>query len=146
MKEASSFDYLPDWKHAKSQKLMASDGYHYDNFGTSVSIHENTIVVGAVSHLRQGSVHVFDRSEESYNGLFVQNPFPLTGMITESNDFYGWSVDIYGNNIAVGAYLTDTRKYSTASYGMVYMYSRVGDMISNEWRVCFLNYKCYHFF
>lgn len=129
-----SFDYTPDWNHAQSQKLVASDGYSYDNFGTSVAVHDSVVVVGAVSRYKRGLVYVFERNDDSSFTTWKQYPFALTGAISDATDFYGWSLDVYGDTIAVGAYMADPSQlgYASDSYGLVYMYSRKDGM----WEVC----------
>ena len=50
------------------QKLTASDGASDDRFGFSVSIDDDTAVIGTLSHYDSGSAYVFSRS----NGIWTQ--------------------------------------------------------------------------
>lgn len=82
-------------------KLTASDGAVGDRFGISVAISGNTIVVGADHHdpldtTNQGAAYVYERS-----GLtWTERELPI---FAAAGDFYGSSVAIDGNLIAVGA-------------------------------------------
>ena len=99
-------------------KLLASDASSYDEFGGSVAIYENIIIVGAPYHLNkgitliilsisvscltflEGSVYVFSQIENS-------NTWSQTTMLVASNgrvdDTYGCSVSIYRNAVSIGA-------------------------------------------
>lgn len=87
-------------------KLFASDGAAHDVFGNSVSISGETIVIGAYQDddkgMNSGSAYIFTRAA----GTWSQKPKLL---VTDgsSNDYFGYSVSIDGDNIAVGAYQDD---------------------------------------
>jgi hypothetical protein len=91
-------------------KLTASDGASYDNFGNSVSIYDDYIVIGAFGDddndngPNSGSAYVFKRD----TGLdtFTQVD-KLTASDGTGDDNFGNSVSIYGNYIVIGAYYDD---------------------------------------
>jgi dUTPase len=83
-------------------KLTASDGAVDDNFGYSVSISGDYVVIGAygddVSYAEQGSAYVFVRS-----GTTWTHQAKLTASDGVANDYFGFSVSISGDYILVGA-------------------------------------------
>lgn len=107
------------------QKLTASDGEakgggpYGDRFGYYVSIDGNTIVVGAYyddtgGEGRSGSAYVFEKSGGGWPSTEDQK---LTASDGAENDYFGSSVSIDGDIIAVGA----PYAYSM-NYGKVYIY------------------------
>jgi len=100
------------WVH--EQKLLASDGAAYDNFGASVSISGDVAVVGAWldddNGTGSGSAYVF-----RWNGamwLQEQKLFPLD---ESGNDGFGASVSFAGNIGVVGAPFDDDNGYRSGS-------------------------------
>jgi hypothetical protein len=100
-----------------TQKLVAPDGEPGDNFGFSVAIYGNQAVVGAVwDSEKSGSVYVYilDRGVWTVEGKFVAdggNP----------DDQFGWSVAMWEQTIAVGAFADDT---SGLDSGAVYIFEK----------------------
>jgi len=94
---------------AEQQHLTASDGASIDDFGYSVAISGNTIVVGAVggnttSGANSGTAYVYTR-----NGTIWAEQQELSASASASNeDFFGSAVAISENNIIVGAFFDDT--------------------------------------
>lgn len=88
---------------ARTTQLFANDGATGDRFGSAVAIHGDTIVVSA-SHKTinnadyRGAVYVFVRS----GGAWVQQA-RLVAADGAANDFFGASVSISGDRVAVGA-------------------------------------------
>jgi hypothetical protein len=97
-------------------KLTASDGAAFDEFGISVAISGTTAIVGAYrdddNGFNSGSAYLFDTT----TGAQI---FKLTASDGAADDFFGWSVAIYGTTAIVGrlnqlndssgsAYLFDT--------------------------------------
>lgn len=79
-------------------KLLADDGDQRDNFGQTVAVDENTIVIGARSDEDySGSAYVFTQID---GGWCQQKLFASDG---EEDDFFGDSVAIDGDTIIVGA-------------------------------------------
>ncbi len=77
----------------------------FDNFGYSVAVFGNTVVVGAYSDdtgaSESGSAYVFNATNGALLTTLV-NPTPA------SNDQFGFSVAVSGNTVVVGARLDDT--------------------------------------
>ena len=85
------------------QKLTASDAAGGDNFGSSVSINADTVVVGAwVKNSNTGAAYIFERNQGgSEHWGQVQK---LTASNAAANNYFGYSVSIYGDTVVVGAY------------------------------------------
>ena len=85
-------------------KLTASDAASGDQFGYSVAIDGDTIVVGARfdddDGTKSGSVYVFRTSD---GGASYGQVAKLTAADASMNDYFGVSVAIAGNTIVVGA-------------------------------------------
>lgn len=108
------------------QKLTASDGEATDNFGLSVAISDDTIVVGAqVDDIGttpdQGSVYIFTR-----NGNEWTEKQKLTASDGEAWDNFGNAVAISGDTIAVGAY--EDNIGSNPDQGSVYIFRLSGEL------------------
>jgi LPXTG-site transpeptidase (sortase) family protein len=89
------------WK--QEAELTAYDGLPFDQFGQSVDIYGNTIVVGAdgatqAGNSGAGAVYVFTRSKGTWNlaTRAVTDP-------TSENDNFGQSVGVYRDWFVVGA-------------------------------------------
>ena len=84
-------------------KLTASDPRSYDQFGFSVAVDGNTVVVGAIAlnANRPGSAYVFAKP----NGGWVDSsdPAELPGTGRDEENRYGRSVAIDGGTVLVGA-------------------------------------------
>jgi hypothetical protein len=90
-------------------KLTASDAEDDDNFGFSVAISGDTVVVGAYSEdgagTERGAAYVFARNQGGAdNWGQVQK---LTASDAADPHYFGYSVAISGDTIVVGAYLDD---------------------------------------
>jgi len=88
-------------------KLTASDGTLNDNFGWSVAISGDTVVVGSPNaaiggHTNQGSAYVF---VEPAGGWSTTSSYTakLTASDGAAGDLFGWSVAISGDTVVVGA-------------------------------------------
>ena len=92
------------------QKIVASDRDKKDFFGYSVSISGNYISIGAYlenedpnnanSLGKAGSAYVFERNN---SGTWYQ-VIKIVASDRDRNDYFGYSIDISGNYIIVGAY------------------------------------------
>ncbi len=85
------------------QKLTASDAAGGDDFGSSVSISADTVVVGAwVKNSNTGAAYIFKRNQGGAEHWGqVQK---LTASDAAANDYFGYSVSINGDTVVVGAY------------------------------------------
>jgi hypothetical protein len=99
------------------QKLAASDAAAGDQFGYSVSISTNTVVVGAFAKsFNIGVAYVFDRNQGGPNNWGqVQK---LAASDAAVGDWFGYSVSISGDTLVVGAFT----KYN--SIGAAYVFDR----------------------
>ena len=91
----------------QSAKLTASDGIAGDQFGWSVAVSGNTIVVGAYKaavggKAEQGAAYVFVQPGAGWAGGLNQSA-KLIASDGVAGDWLGWSVSISGDTIVVGA-------------------------------------------
>jgi hypothetical protein len=105
-------------------KLTAADGNDNDNFGHSVSISGDYVVVGAENDdvgidINQGSAYVFLRS-----GVNWAQQAKIIASSGSANDYFGNSVSISGSYIAVGASRDDVG--ANTNEGSVYFFVRSG--------------------
>ena len=111
-----------DESFAFQQKITAYDGAASDEFGQSVSVDGNTLVVGAFGDdddgSSSGSVYVYTRSSATASFVDVQK---ITASDAAATDYFGWSVSVDGNTLVVNARLDDDRGSSS---GSVYVYTR----------------------
>jgi hypothetical protein len=106
----------------EQQKLLASDGASFDDFGYSVSIGEDTIVVGArfdddAGDLA-GSAYVFVRS-----GTTWTQQQKLLATDGSKSDVFGCAVSVSGDTAVVGAYGDSSGGLFT---GSAYVFERLG--------------------
>jgi hypothetical protein len=110
------------------QKLTASDGAEFDHFGTSVSVSEDTAVVGATGDddagPESGSAYVFARS----GGAWTQRQ-KLTASDAAAGDEFGSSVAVSGDTVMVGA---NRGGGVTTDSGSAYVYVRSGAMWTQQ--------------
>ncbi len=104
----------------QQQKLTASDGAAADNFGISVAISGDTLVIGAErDDTAAGSAYVFTRS----GNVWTQQQ-KLTAPDRSGFDLLGHSVSISGDTVVVGAFNANTPGVEDA--GAAYVYTRSG--------------------
>jgi hypothetical protein len=97
------------------KKIVASDRAASDQFGWSVAINGNTIVVGAVREAENavgvatifeaGAVYVFSKDEGGTNNWGQTKKIVASDRAV--SDFFGWSVSVSGSDIISGAYAED---------------------------------------
>ena len=101
------------WKHVA--KLTADDGAANDEFGISVAVDGDTIVVGAHQDDDNGdlsgSAYVFTR--DSAGGWRQRDK--LTASDGEAGDRYGYSVGVSGDTVVFGAYSDDRNEANTGA-------------------------------
>ncbi len=115
---------------SQQQELTASDGAVGDNFGGSVSVSGDTVVVGADGHkvgsnATQGSAYVFTLS-----GATWTQQTELTASDGKADDLFGGSVSIAGDTVVVGAYAHKVG--SNTNQGSTYIYTRSGTTWSQQ--------------
>ena len=105
-------------------ELIASDSAMGDEFGASVSIFGDTIVVGAMGvvgpsgEVDAGSAYVFTRSGTNWN-----EQAKLVASDLHTSDLFGHSVSISGDSVIVGARLNDQNGDNS---GASYVFTRTG--------------------
>ena len=109
----------------QQQKLLAGDGAGYDEFGISVAISGDTIVVGAPYdddlYSRSGSAYVFVRNAGAWS-----EQQKLTASDAAFQDDFGRSVAISGDTIVVGANGDDGDGDLVNDSGSAYVFVRSG--------------------
>ena len=116
-------------------KLTASDGEGGDQFGRSVAVDGNTVVVGAYWDDDQGdgsgSVYVFTKPN-TIGGWADWDPVndtetaKLTASHGAANDKFGISVAVDGDTVVVGAYWDDDQGGDS---GSVYVFTKATDSV-----------------
>ncbi|RIK68514.1 MAG: hypothetical protein DCC65_02660 [Planctomycetota bacterium] len=105
------------------QKITAPDGAAGDNFGRSVSLEGDTLVVGAYqdddAYINAGSAYVFVRTD---GGWDLQQK--LTAYDAEAGDWFGFSAALSADTLIVGSNEDDD--LGSAS-GSAYIYVREGE-------------------
>jgi hypothetical protein len=111
-------------------KLIAPDGVSWDNFGESVAIDGDTVVVGAVfdhigATVDQGSAYVFTRSGTSWS-----QQAQLTASDGAAGDYFGISVGISEDIAVIGNPNHDVE--SVSNQGSTYVFARSGTTWSEQ--------------
>ena len=112
-------------------KLIGDDTSMFDHFGTAVSIHENTAVIGAhgkdEDSVDAGAAYIFVRNGVSWiqqAKLTHQNPVP--------GDQFGHAVAIYGDNALIGAHRSDA---TGPDSGAAYIFTRNGGTWNQDFQL-----------
>jgi hypothetical protein len=109
----------------EKQKLIASDGVKWDNFGWSVSLDGDTALIGAANDDNgKGSVYVFTRT-----GTAWMQQTKLFASDGTTDDFFGNSVSLYGDTALIGAEHDDDNGNNS---GSVYVFKRTGSIWTQE--------------
>ena len=114
-------------KWSQAAKLTASDAAANDEFGISVAVHNETIVVGAHLHdTRKGAAYVFTKPSKGWgdwSNLDSSGKAALTAKLTAddavADDEFGISVAVDGETVVVGAHQNDSSK------GAAYVFTKV---------------------
>ena len=111
--------YFDGTSWSLEQKLVATDGAGWDKFGESVSIFNDSLVVGAPGDDDKGS-----SSGSSYIYYFDGTGWVLEQKINADDgaaaDYFGQSVSISGDSVIIGASGDDDKGVSS---GAVYIYN-----------------------
>jgi hypothetical protein len=107
------------------KKLVAADGAASDQFGNSVAIDVDTVIVGALNdqvggNTGQGSAYLCGRNQGGANNWGEIKH--LTASDGETNDQFGNSVSISGDTVIVGAYVDDVG--GNVNQGTAYIFER----------------------
>ena len=114
--KGSAYVFTKDSSGVWSQqtKLTATGGADDDQFGSSVAVDGDTVVIGAYGDdSDKGSAYVFTR----VSGVWSQQA-TLTADDGVADDWFGWSVAVDGDTAVIGAYGDDSDK------GSVYVFTR----------------------
>ena len=107
----------------QTAKLMASDGVAGDAFGGSVSVVDDSILIGARADANSsGSAYVFERIGDVWSQVAK-----LTSSDGAAGDSFGTSVSRDGDTVMVGASERDDRGESS---GSAYVFKKIGQ----NWR------------
>ena len=124
-------DLASGWTHVA--KLTANDGAAGDEFGRSVSIDGNTVVVGAYGDAdhgsNTGSAYVFTRTITGDLTSGWTQVAKLTADDGAADDFFGISVSIDGDTMVIGA-RNDDDKGSNSGSAYVFLRTTAGDLAS----------------
>lgn len=121
------------WKNmTQNAKLTASDGYVGDDFGASVAISGNTVVVGAPyasigSDFQQGAAYVFVQTGSGWANM--TQTAKLTSSDGAANDIFGGSVAVDGTTIVVGA--SEASVSGNTNAGKAYVFLQPGNAWTN---------------
>ena len=100
--------------------LTPSNGQPGDNFGRSVSIFNDRVIVGApIRNNSKGAVYIFNRV-----GVVWTEETMISASDGANNDFFGQDVDLKGNSFIVGAY--SKNQNSIYGSGGAYVYKKNG--------------------
>ena len=88
---------------SQQAKLTASDGVAGDEFGISVAVDGDNVVVGARGNdLDKGAIYVFSKpADDDWTSSITETKLTATG--GAADDLFGASVALYGDTIVVGA-------------------------------------------
>ena len=118
----------------QQQKLTADDAAGSDYFGTSVAIDGDTVIVGASqdSHgvSAGGSAYIFTRTGSTWT---QQQKIIPTDLTTFSN--FGFSVDIQGDTVVIGARFLNFDNNPSQKYGAAYVWTRSGSTWTQQQRL-----------
>jgi PGF-pre-PGF domain-containing protein len=104
-----------------TQTLTASDKAASANFGTSVALYNDTIVVGAYNaNSGYGKAYVFKNTGSGWN----QMGSPLTGSDISQPAYFGGAVSVYNDTIAVGA--RNKQNSIPVCAGEAYVFKNIG--------------------
>jgi hypothetical protein len=112
--------------------ITASDGESGDNFGWSVAIDGDTIVIGAAATRNGGTVYVYRVVDDNNAIVTISEVARLTASNGMEGDMFGYPVAINGNIILVGASGVD--KNDSGLVGSAYLFKNPStDPNSPEW-------------
>ncbi|KAJ5071117.1 hypothetical protein M0811_10601 [Anaeramoeba ignava] len=108
----------------QSQNLIASDGKSNDNFGLSIAVYNDVLIVGSPqstvgNNSEQGKVYVFKNNGTYWNELQI-----LIASDGNPNDNFGASVAIYNDVLIVGS--PQAAVGNNSEQGKVYVFKNNG--------------------
>ena len=123
-------DSAGQWLQTAKLTVSAADSAANDEFGVSVAIDGDTVVVGAHQHDANsksdaGAVYVFTKSGDNWTDGTETAKLTVSAADSAANDEFGVSVAIDGDTVVVGAHQHDANSKSDA--GAVYVFTKSGD-------------------
>ena len=121
-----------DWTATtQQQKIQASDAATTDNFGRSVVVDGDTVVVGAyredTTASDAGAAYIFTRS-----GTTWSQQQKIQASDAQASDNFGISAAISGDIVVVGSYVEDT---TATDAGAAYIFTRSGTTWSQQQKI-----------
>jgi len=113
-----------DWGWPEQDKLTASDGAAYDEFGYAVSVSDYYAIVGAAvdddNGNNSGSAYILKKSDAPDDPNWYEK-VKLTASDGDANDFFGLAVSVSGDYAVVGADHDDDNGNNS---GSVYIFKK----------------------
>jgi hypothetical protein len=107
--------------------LGAPDAAAGDQFGKSVSISDETALVGSpydnLTYTAQGSAYLFERNAQGEADVWGQVK-KIKNSAGEQDDYFGFAVSISGDTVLVGSY---SDSVTNVNQGTVFIFQRTGD-------------------
>ena len=111
--------------------LSPSDGLQNDNFGNSVAIEGDTVVVGdRYKNNTTGAAYVFEKPMTGWCDMTERAK--LTASDADASDFFGQDVAISGQTVVVGAHKGDANNVAKAGAAYVFEKPTIGWHDMNE--------------
>lgn len=90
-------------------RLVPSDGLHYDLYGYSVALWDNTLLIGSPQHASVGSGNSISQAGAVYSYAYTLNKKwefmeKIEAKDPVENGHFGFSLDVYGDMAAIGSY------------------------------------------
>lgn len=99
------------------KKMVSSDGVAGDYLGDSIAISGENVVVGSYrDNAAAGSVYIFSKNQGGENNYGELKRLSASDQVAAA--YFGYTVDIDGENVVVGAYQMNSRR------GAVYVFSK----------------------
>lgn len=134
--EGAAYLFAPvegDWTDSEQKKLIAEDGDSFYDFGSSVALHQDRILVGAPGvsindTIDQGVAYAFTSllGDPATEAVRLERDPPEGSF----GDAFGSSVDVHGGTFVVGA--PDTDPDGDTSRGAAHVYSHEGESVVHE--------------
>jgi outer membrane protein assembly factor BamB len=112
------------------QKLTAGDAAGGDDFGSSVSINADTVVVGAwVKNSNTGAAYIFERNQGGAEHWGQVQKLTASDVVVR---YLGYSVSINGDTVVVGAYDTGAAYIFERNQGGAEHWGQVKKLTSSD--------------
>jgi hypothetical protein len=127
---------------SQQAKIEASDGFWFDNFGRSVGLSGNTLIVGAeeadTPQGSRGAAYIFTRT-----GATWTQSQKLLSADGDYSDYFGSSVAIDGDRAIIGARSDDS---PLEAAGSAYVFTRSGGTFTQQQKLTASDAQLYAFF